>query len=264
MSKTALVVDNDFFFVEFLAELLQKRGYEVVKAYDGKEGLSKLEKVSVDIAFLDVMMPKIDGPQMIKVIRRRYPDAQFPIVAVSGTFIEQMGNVEEGTAADYFIVKGPLEQMSVQVEEFLDRIEKNGFSEEDAKRFIEPGDLYPRQTISELVDHLNYQKFVIESMGVGIIIVDKDAKVIEMNPVAVELTKRSPEEVLSMPVTAVFPKSERTQLIRALKAVALDLSLKSIRTQITISSKRLRAVVSLLRIEGDIGGWIIVLVEEDQ
>jgi CheY-like chemotaxis protein len=36
MQKTALVVDNDFFFVEFLGELLEKKGYKVIKAYDGK------------------------------------------------------------------------------------------------------------------------------------------------------------------------------------------------------------------------------------
>ena len=41
MSKKALVVDNDFFFVEFLTELLQKRGYNVTSAYDGKEGIEK-------------------------------------------------------------------------------------------------------------------------------------------------------------------------------------------------------------------------------
>ena len=49
MSKKALVTDNDFFFVEFLAELLEKRGYEVIKAGDGKEAISKLEKKSVDV-----------------------------------------------------------------------------------------------------------------------------------------------------------------------------------------------------------------------
>ncbi|MDZ7699605.1 MAG: response regulator [Deltaproteobacteria bacterium] len=262
MSKTALVVDNDFFFVEFLAELLQKRDYEVVKAYDGKEGLSKLEEMSVDIAFLDLMMPKIDGPQMIKVIRRRYPEAQFPIVAISGTLIEQMDDMD-GTAADYFIIKGPLEQMSSQVEALLDRMEANGFSADDEKWLIETGDLYPRQTISELMDHLNYRKFVIESMGVGVLIVDKDAKVLEINPLAAEMAGRSLEQVLGTPVMAVFPKSERPQLIRSLKAVAQDLSLKNTRAQMTVLGKKLKALVSLLRIEEDIGGWIIVLMEDD-
>jgi len=42
--KKALVVDNDFFFVKFLTELLEKRGYEVSKAYDNKASISKLEE----------------------------------------------------------------------------------------------------------------------------------------------------------------------------------------------------------------------------
>jgi len=46
MQKKALVVDNDFFFVEFLSELLTKRGYQVLKAYNGKEGIAKLEIIS--------------------------------------------------------------------------------------------------------------------------------------------------------------------------------------------------------------------------
>ena len=46
MQKKALVVDSDFFFVEFLSELLVKRGYQVIKAYDGKEAIGKLEGFS--------------------------------------------------------------------------------------------------------------------------------------------------------------------------------------------------------------------------
>lgn len=40
MVKRALVVDNDFFFVEFLSEILEKRQYDVLKAYDCKECIS--------------------------------------------------------------------------------------------------------------------------------------------------------------------------------------------------------------------------------
>ena len=46
MPKRALVVDNDHFLVEFLAELLEVRKYQVVKPYDGKEAISKLEETA--------------------------------------------------------------------------------------------------------------------------------------------------------------------------------------------------------------------------
>ncbi len=41
MSKRSLIVDDDFFFVEFLAELLEARGHEVIKAYDELKGKNK-------------------------------------------------------------------------------------------------------------------------------------------------------------------------------------------------------------------------------
>ena len=51
--KKALVVDNDFFFVEFFSELLEKQNYEVYKAYDGKEGITILSEVVPDLLFVD-------------------------------------------------------------------------------------------------------------------------------------------------------------------------------------------------------------------
>ena len=74
MAKRALVVDNDFFFVVFLSELLEDRGYEVVKAYDGKESISRLEEGPFDLVFVDLIMPKIDGKQFIRFVRGRYAD----------------------------------------------------------------------------------------------------------------------------------------------------------------------------------------------
>jgi len=41
MTRKALVVDSEFFLVEFLAALLEKRGYQVRKAYDGKQGIAQ-------------------------------------------------------------------------------------------------------------------------------------------------------------------------------------------------------------------------------
>lgn len=122
MAKKALVVDNDFFFVEFLTELLERRGYSVVKAYDGEEGISKLDK-SMDILFVDMVMPKLDGKQLISEARSQFPDSPFPIIAVSGIMIEKLGSLDE-IGADYFVAKGPMEKMEVHLESLLDKVEK--------------------------------------------------------------------------------------------------------------------------------------------
>jgi len=90
MPRKALVVDSDFFFVEFLVALLEKRGYQVRKAYDGKQGIAALEEGPYDIIFAELVMPKVNGRQFFEFIRRKFNGPYFPIVALSGTVIEQM------------------------------------------------------------------------------------------------------------------------------------------------------------------------------
>jgi CheY-like chemotaxis protein len=95
MAQKALVVDNNYFFVKFLSELLEKRGYRVIKAYDGKEGIARLDDGPIDIVFADLIMPKIDVRRFIEFIRIKYQDTPIPIVALSGTVIEQLGELDE-------------------------------------------------------------------------------------------------------------------------------------------------------------------------
>ena len=122
MGKKALVVDNDLFFVEFLAELLEDRGYDVIKAYDGQEGISRLDQGPVSFIFVDVVMPKMGGKEFIETARKKYPDARFPIIAVSGTITDKMETVNE-LGADYYIAKGPMEKMAEQIKAFLENLE---------------------------------------------------------------------------------------------------------------------------------------------
>ena len=91
MQKKAMVVDSDYFFVEFLSELLSKRGYAVLKAYDGKEGIALLENDTVDVLFSDLALPKVDSRRFFQFIRDKYNGYNIPIVAISGIMIEQLG-----------------------------------------------------------------------------------------------------------------------------------------------------------------------------
>jgi CheY-like chemotaxis protein len=122
MPKRALVVDNDRFFVEFLTELLEAREYQVVKAYDGEEAISKLREEDVGLLFVDMIMPKIDGKQLIE-FARSFLKSHLPIIALSGTMIEQLDRLEK-IEADYFLAKGPMEKMAQHIEILLDKIEE--------------------------------------------------------------------------------------------------------------------------------------------
>ena len=263
MSKIGMVIDNDFFFVEFLGEALEKRGYEVIKGYDGKEAISKLRKGPVDVLFLDVIMPKIDGPTVILFIREKFPDRPFPIVAVSGTFIERGEEIEE-IGADFYFAKGPLEQMSEQVGQLLDKLEGRNQTDEATKNFFGTGNLYPRLTTSELVDTLNFQKAVIHHIGVGILVVDRDTKVINCNPMVIELIGRPIQDILNSPVTHLFPPQEKVEIIEKLKAVAQNRELKNIRLEMIIGFQKVGLVFSTLKLNDQIDGWIIAMEDLNQ
>ena len=262
MPIRALVVDNDFFFVEFLGELLEKRGYSVTKAYDGKEGLRKLEGGPFDILFSDLIMPKVDGIQFMKVARKKFPDTTLRIIAVSGGVVEQMDDLTDAVV-DWFMAKGPLDQMEDQINELLDQMEKGVVSRKDGNKFLEPGVLYPRQVTAELIDTLNFQKAIIESIGFGVLVVDRDARVINATSQAAEILNASPEDILNKHITSLFPPTERGYLIDALKTVAQNLKLKKVHLSVLLDSRGSCLTVSLLRMGEHIAGWIICMEEAE-
>lgn len=258
MAKKALVVDNDFFFVEFLAELLENKGYDVIKAYDGKEGISKLEEGPFDILFADLIMPKIDGVQLIKFARKKFPAGQLAIIAVSATLIEQMDDVEN-IGADYCVVKGPLKEMTEYVSVLLDNLGDHGAIESEREQLVESGNLYPRQATADLVEEMRFQRAVFNSVGIGILVVDRDARVMSANAMALELLKEPLEDVLNHRVTAFFPQEGRGRLVGALKAVAKNLNLGRRRLRLKCGSRELKLVASILRIGNNPDGWVLTM-----
>jgi CheY-like chemotaxis protein len=258
MAKKALVVDNDFFFVEFLFELLENRGYEVIKAYDGKEGISKLEESDFDILFADLIMPKIDGLQLINFARQKSSESQLIIVAVSGTLIEQMEDVKT-IGANYCVVKGPLEEMTNIINALLENLEVHGASESNHEQMVETGKLYPRQATAELVEELKFQKAVFDSVGIGILVVDRDARVMSANNMALEILSKPLEDLLNQRITAAFPQEGRGRLVNVLKDVAKNLNLKRRSLRLKFGSTELKLVASMLRLGNDLDGWILTM-----
>jgi two-component system, OmpR family, response regulator len=74
MAKTILVVDDDPELQDLVGFALKREGYEVRQAFDAFEGLEIIEKEKIDLALLDVMMPKMDGLEMLSRLRAHNQD----------------------------------------------------------------------------------------------------------------------------------------------------------------------------------------------
>jgi DNA-binding response OmpR family regulator len=74
MAKTILVVDDDPELQDLVSFALKREGYEVRQARDAFEGLEIIEKEKIDLALVDVMMPKMDGLEMLSRLRAHNND----------------------------------------------------------------------------------------------------------------------------------------------------------------------------------------------
>ena len=258
MSKQAMVVDADYFFVEFVSELLEKRGYAVTKAYDGKDGIAKLEKKPHDIMFVDLIMPKVDGQQFIHFVRQKYGPNHFPIVALSGVMIEQLGNLNE-IGADYFMAKGPIDKLAVQLNEFMAEIETYPEFPPSEMKIMETGSVYPRKDAVELLNSLKFHQAVIESLGVGIMVVDSDTRILNANPTALEILDKLSTQIINRPIVEIFPKAVRAKLSDALKQVIQLPEKSKIRFFADFNERPISTTVSAIFISSSKAGWVLVL-----
>jgi len=78
-----LVVDDEEINRDLLSRRLERRGFKVLVAQDGAEALSILDREFLDLVLLDVMLPGIDGLEVLRTIRSRHTLAELPVVMVS-------------------------------------------------------------------------------------------------------------------------------------------------------------------------------------
>ena len=75
-----LVVDDDATFREMVSEFLQTRGYAVRGIGDGEAALALLREMAFDLLLVDLRMPRMDGIELIRRVKRLYPDVRFMVL----------------------------------------------------------------------------------------------------------------------------------------------------------------------------------------
>lgn len=128
MPKKILAVDDEKHIVKLVQVNLERHGYEVITAYDGKEALQKVEEERPDLVVLDVMMPYMDGFEVLQNLRRNPSTRDIPVIMLTAK--AQDADVFHGwqSGVDCYLTKpfNPMELIS-----FVKRIFK---SLEDADR----------------------------------------------------------------------------------------------------------------------------------
>lgn len=103
--KRILIIEDDKFLRELMSQKLLSLKYEVVQAIDGEDGLNKVKKVKPDLVLLDLILPGINGFEVLEQIKADPEISSIPVIILSN--LGQREDIEKGLklGAIDFLVK---------------------------------------------------------------------------------------------------------------------------------------------------------------
>lgn len=110
-----LIVEDDEAMREFLCQAISRSGYYVEAVQDGTEALRRIEESSFDLLLTDIRMPGLDGLELVRLVRRRYP--ALGVLLVTAYMQDALGATDLGGAGVDVLSK------PFNLSELIDRVE---------------------------------------------------------------------------------------------------------------------------------------------
>lgn len=169
-----LVVDDDKEIVGAIEIYLKKEGYNIVKAYNGKQALKVIQENEIHLIILDIMMPEKDGIETLEEIRK---DKSIPVILLSAKSedYDKIGGLNSG--ADDYITKpfNPLELIARVNSNLRRYVSLGSLENKDSRKIYQTGELVMNdETKIVTVDgkevkltatEFNILKFLLENKG---------------------------------------------------------------------------------------------------
>ena len=178
MAAKVLVIDDEQVIRDGCLRVLVKEGYEVQTAALGQEGLDLMEKQPADVVLLDLMMPGIDGFQVLSQIRNRWPQTDVIIITGFATVEKAVQAMKDG-AFDFLAKPFNPDYLRIVVRRAL---EKRSLEAEAAKLREERA-----EDLKAIITEKSRLRTIINCMESGVLVVDKDLTVLLHNPNLIRL-----------------------------------------------------------------------------
>jgi len=256
MKKTILVVDDDRVMLKFVTKLLEREGHEVHTAEDGFAALNLLSVLTPDIMFFDLIMPKIDGGKLIKIVRSMPQMNHCYLIIVSAAVAEIDFDFEE-TGADSYIAKGPFSSMAEHIKAAI-KLSDSPPAEHEAKPIRGLDSVYARQLTKELLSRSRHLETILESMAEGILEVYSN-KVVYANGVAISLLGLSLEQILAAYPPDLFDREIGQQLDNILQTKAEEPTGIGEKSPVELRGRQI--TIKILPVKGESATVIIMITD---
>ena len=120
MAKKILIVDDEKDLVKVIELRLKAAGYDTIAAYDGQEALNKARKENPDLVILDLMLPKMNGYQVCRMLKFDAAYKKIPIIILTARVQESDRELGMQVGADaYFVKPFEYEKVLAKIKELL-------------------------------------------------------------------------------------------------------------------------------------------------
>ena len=119
MAQKIVFIEDESALQTTFRDLLSKKGYEVVNAMDGEEGLKMVKAIRPDLVLLDLILPKMDGFEVLKGIKEDPETKNIPVIIL--TNLEESGDIQKAIelGAKNYLVKA-----NYNLDEVVEKIKK--------------------------------------------------------------------------------------------------------------------------------------------
>ncbi len=125
MSKKILIIEDDKDIINLVKHYLEKEGYRTFEASEGAKGLDILKKEKIDLTILDIMLPELNGIEVLKRIKGDAKTANIPVIMLTakGEETDKIVGLELG-ADDYITKPFSPKELVARIKALLRRVEK--------------------------------------------------------------------------------------------------------------------------------------------
>ncbi|MFW2365161.1 MAG: response regulator, partial [Desulforhopalus sp.] len=200
MKIKALVVDNNPVVLKMISSILEGEGCEVRTAETGLEALEILESYHPDIVFTDLIMPRVSGEQLCRIIRSSESLENIFIVVVSAILVEDRERILREVNCNLCIAKGNVQETRLHVHNALVAFEswRNKVSVSHQKNSHIPKGLKPSAMARELLSEKYHLSKILGNLEEGIFELSHHGKIVSANNAALKILGIHEEKILGM------------------------------------------------------------------
>ena len=215
--KKILVVDNNKVILRLLQDYLEGQGYEVKTAEDGLVALDILVNYAAEVVFVDLIMPKINGEKLCRILRNTPTFREMDLVVISAIATEeQLDFVSFG--ADACLAKGPFQSMRHHIDTILRLLEEKQYSQLGQKIYG-ADEIYEREVTRELLAAKKHYELTLDHIADGFLELTSTGLITFANRAAAKLFGRDELQMLAVYFPSLFEEQYRDQIEEGLHSL---------------------------------------------